>query len=402
MTTVSPVWADELYQKTGTDIYLPIVSDHSDGSETVLKSAAASSVYSQQHINQGGIYRNTDSNSYSEQSNTRAGRDCPSACSHWHRAFYIFDISDLPVSTSVSNVSLPYVSRWRGSASWSQPMAVYAFKADNFDSLSPENKYSRIESGTNLGTIDFIGDWAGQAYLSSSMQNLLGDTIETYRFQNTEAIGIGILRAPESGDQVALVDFLPNLQFDYEPTALCQGYTPTIYGTENNDTIQGTNGVDIIHGLGGNDTIIGKWGDDIICGGYGDDVIDSGDGNDRVYGDAGNDQIEGGWKKDFISGGSGNDVINGGLEDDTLYGGPGNDTIDGQNGRDIIHGGDGDDTIRGGAKADKLYGEAGNDRLYGEGGRDKLYGGANNDYHNGGSGNDSCDDTQGTNTFTSC
>jgi len=435
------LWAADLQQASSTNIYLPVVSDNADSNNAVLEAAETNNLYSLQNIDHGGITLNSNSNVYNE-THTSAGRDCPPDCDEWNRAYYIFDISELPVEVSISNVSLPHISRWRGVSFGVQPITVHLFNADNFDSMSPQDKYNRINSDTPLGTIEFSSDWSEIAHLSSSMQNSLGDRIETYRQQNVDSIGIGIQRSPESGTYVRLTDSLPNLQLEYEPTELCNGHTPTIYGTEGDDVINGTSQVDVIHGLGGNDTIKGKAGFDIICGGPGNDILDGGDGNDKIYGDEGNDTIRGGWKNDSIQGGAGNDTIygeagwdnisggdgddyiegndgedqinggngkdrlHGGWETDSIRGGPGddyitggldgdlirgdegNDTIDGENGKDLIYGGDGNDTIRGGGKADDLHGDAGDDRLYGEGGRDDLDGGTGTDYCNGGAGSD--------------
>lgn len=97
---------------------------------------------------------------------------------------------------------------------------------------------------------------------------------------------------------------------------LCQGLTPTIYGTSGNDTIIGTKGRDVIDGLGGLDTIKGNAGDDVICGG---------DGNDKLYGGAGIDKIDGGNQDDALNGDGGNDDLNGASGSDSIRAGAGTD-----------------------------------------------------------------------------
>lgn len=344
--TASPLWAAEFHQDGDTNIYLPVVADTSTESTGTLQAANSNDSYYEYHVSRGGVIRNAASYNYTATAEPSAGRNCPTACNDWHRGYYIFDISQLPVSVSVSNLSLPYIGRERTLAMERFPITVYAFNANNFDSLSTEDRYNRIGSGVTLGTIEF--DYNQQAVLSSAMQNLIGDAIETYRSQNAEQIGIGVLRSPESDVNIVLSSYLPWLRFDYEPTALCEGHTPTIYGTEGNDVINGTNGVDIIHGLGGDDTIKGKLGNDIICGGDGDDYIEGNNGRDKIYGGEGEDRLHGGWKDDKIYGGSEDDYITGGKGDDELYGEGGDDDIFGQNGRDDINGGEGTDDCDGG------------------------------------------------------
>ena len=54
---------------------------------------------------------------------------------------------------------------------------------------------------------------------------------------------------------------------------LCDGWTPTLTGTEGDDNLVGSPGDDIIVGLGGNDTVDGMGGNDHLCGGPGNDML---------------------------------------------------------------------------------------------------------------------------------
>ena len=84
------------------------------------------------------------------------------------------------------------------------------------------------------------------------------------------------------------------VNFGFNPkTILCDGRTPTIFGTPGNDLIYGTDGPDVIHGVFGNDWIFGLGGDDIICGGSGDDVLIGGGGYDQLFGGDGFDACGG-------------------------------------------------------------------------------------------------------------
>ncbi|KAG1648061.1 Leukotoxin [Nymphon striatum] len=113
-------------------------------------------------------------------------------------------------------------------------------------------------------------------------------------------------------------------------TDRCEGYVPTIIGTEGSDTITGTNGQDVILGLGGNDVVYGRGGNDIICGGDGHDTIFGGSGNDTIRGESGNDDVRGESGNDNLGGDVGNDKISGGRGADTISGGSGADQLTGQ------------------------------------------------------------------------
>jgi Ca2+-binding RTX toxin-like protein len=84
------------------------------------------------------------------------------------------------------------------------------------------------------------------------------------------------------------------VNFGYNPKQLvCDGRTPTIFGTPGNDVIYGTSGPDVVHGIFGHDWIFGLGGNDIICGASGNDVAIGGDGNDRLFGGSGADSCGG-------------------------------------------------------------------------------------------------------------
>src|SRR5262249_34554309 len=115
-----------------------------------------------------------------------------------------------------------------------------------------------------------------------------------------------------------------------EPT--CNGFVPTLCGTDGPDNIVGTSGPDVIVGLGANDRIDGGGGDDSIGGGPGDDLLIGANGNDQLFGGPG---------KDELRGGDGDDILRGGPGDDVLFGGPGDDILAGNGGTDVCNGGAG-------------------------------------------------------------
>lgn len=194
------------------------------------------------------------------------------------------------------------------------------------------------------------------------------------------------------------VQVLLNLDLTPPPaeTPLCDGKTPTIYGTPFDDVIFGTSGNDVIHALGGNDLVQAGGGNDTICGGTGQSILDGEQGDDRIFSE--------GWD-DFIRGGSGDDVSWAGGGDDFMIGDGGRDWLDGAGGNDIIWGQDGsdiglvggagDDEIKGGSGDDLIRGDDGNDRIWGGSNfelfsvdRDTIYGGNGNDWIDGGDRND--------------
>jgi hypothetical protein len=84
------------------------------------------------------------------------------------------------------------------------------------------------------------------------------------------------------------------VNFGFNPkTLLCDGRTPTIFGTPGNDLIYGTDSPDVIHSVFGNDWVFGLGGDDIICGGSDNDVLVGGGGYDRLFGGGGFDACGG-------------------------------------------------------------------------------------------------------------
>lgn len=173
-----------------------------------------------------------------------------------------------------------------------------------------------------------------------------------------------------------------------QPAGLCQGFEPTLEGTEGADSnLRGGAGADVIAARGGGDNVYGLASADIICGEGGYDYIDGGTGSDiidggsdganadytssptavdadvaagtataggdtdqlmsllDVTGSALDDEISGNDQGNYFEGGSGNDTLLGLGGNDALYGGPGNDRIVGGAGADRIRGGDGDDAV---------------------------------------------------------
>ncbi|MGH8565356.1 MAG: hypothetical protein ACREXW_15210 [Gammaproteobacteria bacterium] len=160
---------------------------------------------------------------------------------------------------------------------------------------------------------------------------------------------------------------------------LCQGKTPTLFGSPEQATLRGTTGDDVIVGSVAGDFIIGGGGNDTICGGPGDD---------RIFGEDGDDAIEGGDGDDTLIGGPGADMVRGGPGGDTIFGEDDGDTVEGEDGDDRLFGGAGADVMSGGPGVDTVFGEGDVDTVQGDDGDDKLFGGADADVLRGGPGGD--------------
>ncbi len=119
------------------------------------------------------------------------------------------------------------------------------------------------------------------------------------------------------------------------------------------------------------------------------------------YGDDANLSPESLDTRVIVHAGDGNDTVAGSNESDLIDGGEGNDTMNGLHGDDYLYGGVGDDKLFGGDNNDRLVGMTGNDELTGGVSNDRLEGGEGNDtyYFNYGDGNDTVNDTGGSNTI---
>lgn len=84
-----------------------------------------------------------------------------------------------------------------------------------------------------------------------------------------------------------------------------------------------------------------------MFGGFGNDLLQTGQSDDRAFGEAGNDTLRGN---------AGDDALDGGTENDVLYGGNDADLLRGDLGNDLMYGGSGDDTLVGGPGRDQLTG----------------------------------------------
>ena len=184
-----------------------------------------------------------------------------------------------------------------------------------------------------------------------------------------------------AGDTNNAADIFATLN-PLSPGALCNGLTPTIYGTPGGDLLLGTSGRDVVLALGGNDVVRGLDGDDTICAGQGADIVDGGPGNDLIFGGPGPDSINGGDGDDTIHGNQHDDLILGAAGDDLLEGNLGNDGLAGGDGNDMAFGGQGNDTLQGDGD-DMLFGGFGDDTFSCAGGSNIARGGPGTDSQDG-------------------
>ncbi len=262
--------------------------------------------------------------------------------------------------------------------------------------------FSVIDGGTDLDTVDFSQEAAGQVDWRVTLYDLWGDgaagqpfsaraysLVSSNMLYNVEQIVLGagadhvrLVGTPEdvrsdlqmidAGDGVDYLDlsafsanelevFLEENYWGFGAVVRDVGGAADEYwqlsvrnfdnvrGSEGDDRIEGSSGQGNLGDNPGANTIDGGAGDDVIDGLYGDDVLFGGAGNDTIYDGYGNDVLLGGDGNDWIwassestGGGIGGPVLEGYVLLDDMGGGLSGDVTPGY---DIVDGGAGEDTL---------------------------------------------------------
>jgi hypothetical protein len=205
---------------------------------------------------------------------------------------------------------IPTKQQWRELANLVESEA----SASDTIYVVPKHHFRHLDyylNGTDVNIGSSVSDYScpdqqNAAWLIGKV-DLLGEAVQRL------ATSCGVVGSETFAGQLAVYKFSAQ-----GVMVRCNGFAPTLIGTQDSDVINGTSADDLIHGLQGNDIINGLEGDDFICGGTGNDMLNGGVGDDQIFGEEGDDILNGGPGSNMLDGGPGRNALNDGLGNDPI------------------------------------------------------------------------------------
>lgn len=143
-----------------------------------------------------------------------AGYICEYGYCERKRKYSIFDISSLPQSITINNLTLNNLNRFNSTPS-SQSLKIYAFNADNFTNLFADAAYIKMKESF-IGSINYSNNSVFPDFEPYwDFTTNLANEIEDLRSQGVQNLGIAFIRNPENGSPVDLFGGDGNIAFSY-------------------------------------------------------------------------------------------------------------------------------------------------------------------------------------------